>query len=110
MCFVRCKFTIIIVIYGMKPKGIDIPLMKLYLYVQAYKMGFYGPHIIWVLPGWYDTLWFERFPENHDCTTDQLLETIQDSFYLDNSWTNLADQIGFMGHNQVKQIIISETI
>ena len=71
------------------------------IFPQAYKMGLYGSHIVWMLPGYYVPDWYKLFPETHDCTAAQILEAIQDAIYTENSWKSVENLPSFTGHTQV---------
>ena len=48
---------------------------------QAYKNGLYGPKIVWIMTGWYVEDWWSLHADTHDCTRDQMLETVQGMLY-----------------------------
>ncbi|XP_041354156.1 gamma-aminobutyric acid type B receptor subunit 1-like [Gigantopelta aegis] len=43
------------------------------VFCEAYKIGFYGPKIVWIISGWYESSWWQpRSGESLDCTTEQM--------------------------------------
>lgn len=42
--------------------------------LQAYKKGFYGPHLVWLLRGWYTDQWWE-VPDVKDCSPREIKQS-----------------------------------
>lgn len=47
-------------------------------YRQAFNIEYYGPHIVWIFPGFYDRKWYLRRDVN--CTVDEILQVSFESF------------------------------
>ena len=39
---------------------------------KAYKVGLYGPKIVWIMIGWHSDQWAERATQDTDCTVEQV--------------------------------------
>ena len=45
--------------------------------LYAYRIGFYGPKYVWILPGWIDPDFVYDSPQHTDCTVEQLSQVAQ---------------------------------
>jgi hypothetical protein len=45
---------------------------RLSLYSQAYKVGLYGPKIVWIFTGPFPQHWWRLELDDLDCTADQM--------------------------------------
>ncbi|ELU15902.1 hypothetical protein CAPTEDRAFT_22430, partial [Capitella teleta] len=50
------------------------------IFCEAYKMGFYGPHVVWFMINWFAPDWMFN-DRTVSCTPEQLLEATSTSFY-----------------------------
>ncbi|XP_071835073.1 uncharacterized protein [Apostichopus japonicus] len=46
------------------------------IFCETYKAGFYGPHIVWVIPFWYRPNWWLIEDDNVNCTVEEIEEVI----------------------------------
>lgn len=49
---------------------------------QAYKIGLYGPRVVWILPGWFDNEWWLQKDLNDQCTPEELTKVAEGNFYV----------------------------
>ncbi|XP_071835075.1 gamma-aminobutyric acid type B receptor subunit 1-like [Apostichopus japonicus] len=47
-----------------------------FIFCETYKAGFYGPHIVWVIPFWYRPNWWLIEDDNVNCTAEELEEIL----------------------------------
>lgn len=52
------------------------------LWMQAYHLGLYGPRIVYLMMGYYSSITWSQSTNFSDCTPDQIMETIDGSFYI----------------------------
>ena len=65
-------------------------LIFIYLFIsKAYKLKFSGPKIVWLLPGFYKTQWWEG--DDTDCSGDQILSVIGNYLTFDNVFFKTND-------------------
>ena len=48
--------------------------------LQAYKIGLYGPKIVWMFPGWYSGEFWRRNLDNVPCTLEEMEEAADGAF------------------------------
>ncbi|PIK48659.1 hypothetical protein BSL78_14471 [Apostichopus japonicus] len=46
------------------------------IFCESYKSGYYGPHIVWVIPFWYRPNWWLIEDDSVNCTAEELQEVI----------------------------------
>ncbi|ELU02555.1 hypothetical protein CAPTEDRAFT_109334 [Capitella teleta] len=73
------------------------PLPALALVCEAYRLGYYGPRIVWFFPSWYDVLWADSAPQFSNCTRDEILTAINHSIYVGQMMYNPSQEIGISG-------------
>ncbi|XP_041350845.1 gamma-aminobutyric acid type B receptor subunit 1-like [Gigantopelta aegis] len=66
------------------------------VFCEAYKVGLYGPKIVWIINGWYDKNWWYA-KEDTDCTVDQLSEAVEGYFTVDRLYLNPKKQLTVSG-------------
>ena len=64
---------------------------------QAYKAGFYGNHIVYVLINWLDRDWVIKAPEFSDCTPDEIFTALGSAFYTGMQYVNPTVDVGLPG-------------
>lgn len=52
------------------------------IFFQAYKLGLYGPKIVWYFFGYYTMDFWKRDLEGVDCTEAEMNEAVEGSFYI----------------------------
>ena len=62
-----------------------------YIYSQAYKTGFFGPKIVWLLPGDFTIGWWKKFDTS--CTPRQILLAAGNYITVDNAYYGVNDDV-----------------
>lgn len=62
--------------------------------LQAYKVGLYGPKIVWVFPGWYSTKFWIINPHEVNCTTEEMILVVEGAFLTAPIFRNVLDELG----------------
>ncbi|KAJ8044407.1 Gamma-aminobutyric acid type B receptor subunit 2 [Holothuria leucospilota] len=52
------------------------------IFCEAYKAGFYGPDMFWMLPGWYNPKWWRLESDVEGCTTEEIAMVVETSLPL----------------------------
>ncbi|XP_046576507.1 gamma-aminobutyric acid type B receptor subunit 1-like [Haliotis rubra] len=58
------------------------------VFCHAYKVGLYGPKVVWVVNGWYETEWWKVDNPLIDCTVEQLAEAVEGYWAVDRIYQN----------------------
>lgn len=64
------------------------------LICAAYKVGFYGPKIVWMFIGWYSPTFWQNDLENIDCTKEQMALVVEGAFMTGGLYKNPIDERG----------------
>ena len=72
------------------------PHFNLFYFTQAYKIGLYGPKIVWIFYNWltYD---FWRPRNDVSCTADEMKEAIEGAFLMGSFVRNHIEERGIAG-------------
>ena len=65
-------------IIGQEKPTFIIHVFKKVFFFKAYKLGFFGPKIVWILPSFFIYGWWES--NDTDCTADQILLAVGNYF------------------------------
>ncbi|XP_041350735.1 gamma-aminobutyric acid type B receptor subunit 1-like [Gigantopelta aegis] len=68
------------------------------VFCEAYKIGFYGPKIVWILIGWYSVDWWRNVPSTLGCTPEQLLVAFDGYFSVGRVWFNPKNDLAISGY------------
>ena len=70
--------------------------------LQAFKLGFYGPRIVWVLPNWIESNWVDSAQSTTSCSRDQILLTIENALFIGQTLydaDDIVDEVGISGRS-----------
>ncbi|XP_072048870.1 gamma-aminobutyric acid type B receptor subunit 1-like [Amphiura filiformis] len=59
------------------------------VFCEAYKQGMTGH--VWILLGWYATDWYKAVDNNIDCTVEEMIQFVENSYYLGTETQHLED-------------------
>ena len=65
--------------------------------IQAFKSGFYGPHIVWVMLNWLVPVWLDRAEVLTPCTHDQLILILDQALFTGPTFANPERMKGVAG-------------
>ncbi|ELT94990.1 hypothetical protein CAPTEDRAFT_215191 [Capitella teleta] len=65
--------------------------------LKAFKQDYYGSHIIWVFPSWFDDRWADFAPEFSNCSSKQILAVLNHSLYVGQMMYSPSKDIGVSG-------------
>lgn len=64
------------------------------LLFQAYKLGLYGPKIVWLLPGWYSDFFWREHNHEVDCTVEEMEQAAEGVFLVVSVYFNPVEERG----------------
>ncbi|XP_014679855.1 PREDICTED: gamma-aminobutyric acid type B receptor subunit 1-like [Priapulus caudatus] len=68
------------------------------VFCEAYKLGFYGPKIQWILVGWYDDNWWDyQDPSLYNCTLEQVFIAMDGYLATGAVFFNPLDEVSIAG-------------
>lgn len=62
--------------------------------LKAYKVGLYGPKIVWVFAGWYSTNFWSVNLDAIDCTEKEMAEAAEGAFLTGPIFKNPVEERG----------------
>ena len=65
---------------------------------QAYKVGLYGPKIVWFLLGWYSDNWWKEKTASVECTVEEIEIAIDGYFSIDDVIINPKGDVTISGY------------
>lgn len=68
--------------------------MTIPLFFQAYKLGLYGPKIVWVFVGWYSYTFWKTNLEDADCTENEMSAVAEGAFFTSPIYNNPVEERG----------------
>ncbi|ELU15952.1 hypothetical protein CAPTEDRAFT_104199, partial [Capitella teleta] len=66
----------------------------------AYRAGFYGSKILWIMNSWIENNWVTKRASKTKCTAEQLLMTLGNALYVGQMLFNPAKGVDVFGRNQ----------
>jgi hypothetical protein len=70
-------------------------MLKIFFcFYQAYKVGLYGPKIVWVFVGWFSTTFWKVNLEGLDCTEAEMIKAAEGSFITGPVYSNPVEERG----------------
>ena len=57
--------------------------------IQAFKLGM--TNRVWILLGWYATNWYKAVDNDIDCTVEEMIQFVENSYYLGTETQHLQD-------------------
>ncbi|XP_045169675.1 gamma-aminobutyric acid type B receptor subunit 1-like [Mercenaria mercenaria] len=63
----------------------------------AFKIGLYGPHIVWMFVGWYSKTFWKVDLDEVDCTEEQMTLTVEGAFITGAVFMNPVEEKGIAG-------------
>lgn len=57
----------------------------MFISLQAYKAGLYGPKVVWILMGYYAPEFWKTNSQETDCNEEDLAKAVEGSFFIRNS-------------------------
>lgn len=64
------------------------------MFAQAYKVGLFGPKIIWVFVGWFSKTFWKVGLDEVDCTEEEMTEAAEGSFITGPVYSNPVNERG----------------
>ena len=68
-----------------------------YIILQAYKVGLYGPKIVWVFYGWFSTEFWRINLDNVPCTEEEMEQAADGAFTFGYYFRNRINERGIAG-------------
>ncbi|XP_041350736.1 gamma-aminobutyric acid type B receptor subunit 1-like [Gigantopelta aegis] len=76
--------------------------MAVRIFCEAYKIGLYGPQIVWFIPAWYKKDWWKiRYP-SVTCTEEQMREAVDGYFTVSRIHVNPKPEMTVSGYTPQK--------
>ena len=66
-------------------------------YFQAYKLGLYGPRIVWILASWYSSEFWRENLDEVPCSVEQMEQAVDGAFLFGFAFLNPKEERGIAG-------------